>query len=218
MFEGIVQSNSVAAPGSGGGVGILTTGTFNLYHGTIKGNRAEYDVPDLDVESGGAVFAVGYHDDIYGQDNYGQFNMYGGTIGGENSGDANTATIGANAVWINGYGRFTMSGGTITGNAGFDNYGIIHKVGSYGSFTMKGTARIGINDKVLLYSYIIIGGTLSASPAANIVCESPVSGDSRLLGGSSNLVTENYRKFLYDGADNHISLLDLGSRWGVYND
>jgi hypothetical protein len=216
MSGGTISGNTAS---SGGGVAILTTGTFSLYNGAIKGNRAEYAVAGTGVESGGAVF-------VFGENYYstvGRFNMYGGTIGGENSEDANTANIGANAVWSN-EGEFTMSGGTITGNAGYGNYGvyIIRYLYSSKVFAMRGTARIEENDKVFLSSgaKITIGGALSASPAANIIHENPVPGTTYLLEAtSSGLMTENYQKFLYDGADNRIiTFYDGWYAWyGVYN-
>jgi hypothetical protein len=52
---------------------------------------------------------------------------------------------------------------------------------------------------------ITIGGILSASPAANIIHENPVSGTTYLLEtSSSSLITENFDKFLYNGAAGHI--------------
>jgi hypothetical protein len=215
LYNGTIKENSASAQSSAGGVGVFPDGTFNFYNGAIKGNRAEYNVPGPDVESGGAVFVLWDH--YYGK--YGNFIMYGGTIGGENSGDANTAAIGANAVWING-GGFDMAGGTITGNAGFNNYGVYIDR----SFVIKGSARIDINDKVFLsneYAEIYIEGALSASPAANIIHGAPVSGTTRLLAGSSNLLTENYRKFLYDGFDNRIIVEydESLNRWyGIYHE
>jgi hypothetical protein len=207
MFDGIIQSNNVAAQGSGGGVGILPDGTFNLYKGTIKSNRASWSTPGTGAESGGAVFLIGELDD-YHSPSFGCFNMHGGTIGGENPGDANTAILGANGVCVIG-AKFTMSGGAITGNTGVNNYGVLYvQVSSYyyyydyGAFTMRGAARIDRDDKVFLSSHakITIGGALSASPAANIIHESPVSGTTYLLEASpSSLMTGNFDKFLYDG-------------------
>jgi hypothetical protein len=216
MFEGIIQSNSAAASASGGGVAVLTTGTFNLYNGTIKGNRASWPTLGPGVESGGAVFLIA---DYYGA----YFNMYGGTIGGENSGDANTAIIGANSVYVR-RGGFTMSGGIITGNIGTSNYSVyITPPGiiDYMVFTMRGTARIHKKDKVFLSSnaIITIGGILSASPAANIIYENLNAGTKLLKASSSDLITGNVDKFLYDGVDGHIVSFNNGwsTTWyGVY--
>jgi hypothetical protein len=219
MFEGIIQSNSALAQGSGGGVGVLPTGTFNLYNGAIKGNSAEYAGAGTGVESGGAVLVIA---DPYPYYRKGRFNMYGGTIGGDNAGDANTANIGANAVCIK-RSEFTMSGGTITGNAGSSNYGVCLLYERYeGKSIMRGPARIDENDKVFLSSgaTITIGGALSASPAANIIHESPTSGTTYMLEANpESLITENYQKFLYDGVENRIiPMLLWGSiLFGVYN-
>jgi hypothetical protein len=203
MFTGTIQSNNAEAEGSGGGVGVSPTGTFNLYNGAIKGNSA---LAAVGVESGGGVFITGT--DSY-PSNYGRFNMYNGTIGGENVEDANTAAKGANGVCIL-KGEFTKSGGTITGNTGNGNYGIyVFLFSSYPEsyFTMKGAARIDENIPVFLTSssVITLGGTLSVSPAANIIHVSPALNTRLVKASSSALITANIGHFLYDGSSAHIS-------------
>jgi hypothetical protein len=224
MTGGTIQLNSAASQSSGGGVAVLPDGTFNLYSGIIKGNSALWPSPGMDAESGGAVFLIGNNNYPY---DIGRFNMYGGTIGGENSGDANTAILGANSVCVI-RGRFTMAGGAITGNTGASNYSVyIVPTDTYDvkTFMMRGAAKIDKDDKVFLSANakITIGGALSASPAANIIHESPVSGTTYLLeAGSSGLMMGNIDKFLYDdGVDRYIVPFNDGwdTTWyGVYQE
>jgi hypothetical protein len=224
MLGGTIQSNTAEAGSSGGGVGIFGNGIFNLHEGTIKGNRALGSGPG--AESGGGVLLTGVYSPGNGYISIGRFNMYGGTIGGENPAeDANTAGIGANGVYVID-GRFTMSGGEITGNTnGTDDYGVFYSQKGGNNFTMMGTARIDEYNKVFLApnTLITIGGGLSASPAANIIMDPPpASGTTRLLeASSSGLITGNYGKFQYDD----ITLGDIivydsgyGPIWGVYKE
>ena len=69
----------------------VSSGTFNMYGGSITGNRATGD--------GGGVYKSGSNS---------SFNMYGGSITG------NTANSYGGGVYVDG-GGFTMSGGTIGG-------------------------------------------------------------------------------------------------------
>jgi hypothetical protein len=204
MLGGIIQSNQAEAARSGGGVAVLTNGTFSQYGGTIKGNRALWSTPGADVESGGAVFLMG---EQYGN-RWGYFNMYGGTIGGEDPGDANTADIGGNGVCVI-FADFTL-GGTIKWNKTNSNdHGVYVRTGSTGrNFIMTRAAVVDGNNKVFLYpdSMITIGEDLDASPAANIITNSPVAGTTKLLrASSSDLIVRNYDKFLYDDAFGHIN-------------
>ena len=76
--------------GSGSGVRVEGGGTFNMYGGTITGNKAE---------TGGGVYVVG-----------GTFTMSGGTISG------NTADSTDGGVGVYSGAKFIMNGGEITGN------------------------------------------------------------------------------------------------------
>ena len=87
---------------TGIGVRVKDNGTFNMYGGTISGNKNAEALG----HSAGAV-SVGY--EFYGSEiSIGTFNMYGGTI----SGNASHACGG---VYVN-RGSFTMYGGTISNN------------------------------------------------------------------------------------------------------
>jgi hypothetical protein len=220
MFEGTIQSNSAAAAASAGGVGVLNRGAFSLYNGTIKGNEAR---SAAGAESGGAVILIEDTSNYYSA--IGRFTMYGGTIGGENSGDANTAVIGANGVCVS-KGAFTMAGGTIKGNTGGGNYSVLLYPANYGYDTlmMRGAAMIDKDDRVFLSSGVVItlGGALSASsPAANIIYadpgSAPNSGTVLLQASSPALITGNIDKFLYnDTAGLIVYYTDTWSYYGVY--
>ena len=81
-----------ASSKTGRGVYVYSgSGTFNMYGGSITGNRATGD--------GGGVYKSGSNS---------SFNMYGGSITG------NTANSYGGGVYVDG-GGFTMSGGTIGG-------------------------------------------------------------------------------------------------------
>ena len=105
--------------GSGSGVRVEGSGTFNMYGGTITGNKAE---------TGGGVY-------VYG----GTFTMSGGTISG------NTADSTDGGVGVYSGAKFIMNGGEITGNTAHSFSG---GVGVYTSatFEMNGGTIGGTND------------------------------------------------------------------------
>lgn len=91
MYGGTVCGNRVAS-NYGAGVDVYK-GTFTMYGGAIKGNVATY---------GGGVFV---------NDNC-AFTMYGGEI------DGNSAVRSGGGVNVSSNGAFTMAGGAITDNGG----------------------------------------------------------------------------------------------------
>ena len=105
----------------------VSSGTFNMYGGSITGNRATGD--------GGGVYKSGSNS---------SFNMYGGSITG------NTANSYGGGVYVDG-GGFTMSGGTIggtkTGETNTATYGGggVYVVGSSSTFKMTGGSIGGNN-------------------------------------------------------------------------
>ena len=99
---------------SGTGRGVNTTGTFNMYGGTISGNTA-----GANASGGGGVYVNG------------TFNMYGGTISGNTTAGS---SIGG-GVYVASGKTFTMSGGRITGNNAAKNGGGVY---ISGNFTMSG--------------------------------------------------------------------------------
>ena len=122
MYGGSITGNKTER---GGGVYVDTEGTFNMYGGTITGNSATGD--------GGGVYVIG---------NNSKFTMTGGSIGGTATNDANQAKYGG-GVYVSS-GTFTMSGGTITGNKVSDPYGDGGGVfvNYNGTFNMSDDSRI----------------------------------------------------------------------------
>jgi hypothetical protein len=202
----VIEDNTVNSEIYVGG-GIGNSGTFIMNAGTIKRNKTLLTLPNHAPKgmAGGGIY------------NGGTFTMNGGTIGG-NPSDANTAANGANGVY--GSSGFTMSGGIITGNtaAGTNNYGVYIWGGS---FTMTESAQVTQDNVVFLRSAstIAIDGALANSPTANIVRDSSSPGTKLLKASSSALFTENYNKFLYNGAPDHINsspVIEGGFWYGVY--
>ena len=88
---------------SGGSGVFINNGTFNMYGGTIVGNRGNSN-------KGGGVFI-----NFNGSNN--KFNMYGGAIVG-NSVSGDSTTDGGGGVYVGGNSNtFNMYGGEISGNA-----------------------------------------------------------------------------------------------------
>ena len=123
----------------------VSSGTFNMYGGSITGNRATGD--------GGGVYKSGSNSSFnmyggsitgntansYGGGVYvdgGGFTMSGGTIGGTKTSETNTATYGGGGVYAK--ANFEMTGGSITGNETNRGGGVY--VTGKGSFTMSASA------------------------------------------------------------------------------
>ena len=138
----------------GHGVSLGYRSTFNMYGGSITGNRAD--------TGGGVSLASEY--------SYAKFNMYGGSI------TNNAATNGDGGGGVhNLFGTFTMYGGSITGNSADTRCG---GGGVYlarmGEFVMKGgeitgnTAKNGggvyTNGST---AFTVKGGTIGGSTAAD---------------------------------------------------
>ena len=130
----------------------VSSGTFNMYGGSITGNKAQ-DAKgrggSVYVYSGSGTFnmyggsitgnrATGDGGGVYKSGSNSSFNMYGGSITG------NTANSYGGGVYVDG-GGFTMSGGTIggtkTGETNTATYGGggVYVTGK-GSFTMSASA------------------------------------------------------------------------------
>ena len=117
--------------GSGSGVKVENGGTFNMYGGTITGNKAT--TGDTATQRGGGVYVDGTGS---------TFTMNGGTI------TDNTATKGGGGVYVSG-GTFTMKGNaSVTSNRATDqNNGIgggVYVVD--GTFTMNDNASVSGNN------------------------------------------------------------------------
>ena len=105
------------------GRGVYVVGTFNMYGGSISGNRAQHG-SGVCLDNGGKGTV---------------FNMYGGEITG------NTATSsGGGGVYVNAKSTFNMYGGSITDNLNTtsDDYGGGVYVSQDGTFTVSGKVNI----------------------------------------------------------------------------
>ena len=103
----------------------VSSGTFNMYGGSITGNKAQ----DAQGRGGG----------MYVYSGSGTFNMYGGSITG------NRATGDGGGVYKSGSNSsFNMYGGSITGNTA-NSYGGGVCVSKNGSFEMSGSSCITNN-------------------------------------------------------------------------
>ena len=144
----------------------VSSGTFNMYGGSITGNKAQdaqgrgggvyvYSgsgtfnmyggsiTGNRATGDGGGVYKSGSITDntanSYGGGVYvdgGGFTMTGGTIGGTKTGETNTATYGGGGVYAK--ANFEMTGGSITGNETNRGGGVY--VTGKGSFTMSASA------------------------------------------------------------------------------
>ena len=126
----------------------VSSGTFNMYGGSITGNKAQ----DAQGRGGGVYVYSGsgtfnmYGGSITGNRATGDgggvyvdgggFTMSGGTIGGTKTGETNTATYGGGGVYAK--ATFEMTGGSITGNETNRGGGVY--VTGKGSFTMSASA------------------------------------------------------------------------------
>ena len=125
----------------------VSSGTFNMYGGSITGNKAQ-DAQGrgggVYVYSGSGTFnmyggsitgnrATGDGGGVYKSGSNSSFNMYGGSITG------NTANSYGGGVYVDG-GGFTMSGGTKTGETNTATYGGGGVCVDCGKFTMSASA------------------------------------------------------------------------------
>ena len=100
--------------------GIYVIGTFNMYGGSISGNRSQ--------DCSGVLFDNGSYNGGTGT----VFNMYGGEITG------NTSTYAGSGVYVFNNNTFNLYGGSITGNTG--GSGSVYVSG--GTFTVSGDVTI----------------------------------------------------------------------------
>ncbi|MCM1367771.1 MAG: hypothetical protein NC184_03055 [Roseburia sp.] len=118
-----ILSNHVTA-GWGGGI-CMTTGSLDV---------TTADIRDNDARVGGGVY-VGD----------GDFEMTGGTIGGNSAENGNTASESGGGVYVASSGTFTMNGGKISGNGAEKGGGVYIAYGasSAGEFEMIGSTISG---------------------------------------------------------------------------
>lgn len=117
------------------GGGIYSAGNMSVSAGSLAGCHAK----NVTLQNDGTVAtAAGYSTGNLGGGIYkasGKLTISGGTVGGENSSDANTAAYGG-GIYYGSTGDATMSAGSISGNtAAHDGAGIYHEAGK---FTVSG--------------------------------------------------------------------------------
>ena len=160
--------------------GVVVSGTFNMYGGSITGNNQSGKA----VAGGGVYVGEGGIFNMYGgkiTDNIsssgggvgvsGTFNMYGGTISG-NTADG-TETHGGGGVSVGSSSTFTMNGGTISGNNAGSGGGVY--VSNSGAFTMNGGSITGNTAKnngggVFMYkktTFTMENGTITGNNAGS---------------------------------------------------
>ena len=175
---------------SGTGHGVNTTGTFNMYGGTISGNTAGAN----DVGGGGVIVR-------------GRFTMNGGTISGNTTAGS---TIGG-GVYVASGKTFTMSGGEITQNTS-DNGGGVFVV-SGGKFNMSGgtiggagnAANTAKNNGGGVYSsgtFTMSGGAITGNNAAKNGGGVAVNGTFTMSGGE---ITGNTASGYGDGGGVYVN-------------
>ena len=181
----------------GWGVVVNDGSTFNMYGGTVCGNRVPNNYgAGVDVYKGTFTMYGGaiegnvatYGSGVFVNDNC-VFTMYGGEI------DGNSAVRSGGGVNVSSNGAFTMAGGAITGNAVTGNTnnvkveggGGVHVDG--GTFTMSGDAKITGNTVTDTATpstakgggvFVGSGGTLRLSDAVEIK-------DNEINGTGSNV-------------------------------
>ena len=136
MYGGSITGNKAQdAKGRGGGVYVTGKGSF-----TMSASADGQNIPSITgnnaTENGGGVYVIGSSS---------TFKMTGGTIGGTDANDANTATNGG-GVCVSKNGSFEMSGSSCITNNKADSYGGGVNI-NYASatFTMKGGSITGNN-------------------------------------------------------------------------
>ena len=136
MYGGSITGNKAQdAQGRGGGVYVTGKGSF-----TMSASADGQNIPSITgnnaTENGGGVYVIGSSS---------TFKMTGGTIGGTDANDANTATNGG-GVCVSKNGSFEMSGSScITNNKATSYGGGVHISYASATFTMKGGSITGNN-------------------------------------------------------------------------
>ena len=185
--------------------GVVVSGTFNMYGGSITGNNQSGKA----VAGGGVYVGEGGIFNMYGgkiTDNIsssgggvgvsGTFNMYGGTISG-NTADG-TETHGGGGVSVGSSSTFTMNGGTISGiNATRNGGGVCGATDA--TFTFNGTVNITgnckggtLNDETGKYT----GGTknnVHLFPEQNITIGAGLTNDARIGITTTDKPMENFQ-------------------------
>ena len=146
----------------GHGVSLGYRSTFNMYGGSITGNRAD--------TGGGVSLASEY--------SYAKFNMYGGSI------TNNAATNGDGGGGVhNLFGTFTTYGGSITGNSADTRCGGGVYLARMGEFVMKGGEITGNTAKNGGGVYTAVNGNTGLTVSGDAV----ITGNSNTAGKDENV-------------------------------
>ena len=171
----------------------VSSGTFNMYGGSITGNRA----------TGGGVYKSGSNSSFnmyggsitgntansYGGGVYvdgGGFTMSGGTIGGTKTGETNTATYGGGGVYAK--ANFEMTGGSITGNETNRGGGVY--VTGKGSFTMSASADGQNIPSITGNNATENGGGVCVGNGTFTMTDGSITGNNAAYGGGVYTVNE----------------------------
>ena len=204
----------------------VSSGTFNMYGGSITGNRA--------TGVGGGVYMSGSNSSFnmsggsitgntansYGGGVYvdgGEFTMSGGTIGGTKTGETNTATYGGGGVYVIGSSStFEMTDGSITGNNAAYGGGVY----TVNEFKMYGGSITGNNSYKSDYISTFGGGVCVGSGIFTVSGEVTVTdntkggtkgADGKFTGDTKNNVYLPTGKTITIGTDK----LSEGAQLGV---
>ena len=163
----------------GGGVYVTGKGSF-----TMSASADGQNIPSITgnnaTENGGGVYVVGSSS---------TFKMTGGTIGGTDANDANTATNGG-GVCVSKNGSFEMSGSSCITNNKADSYGGGVNI-NYASatFTMKGGSITGNN--AYKSDYIsTFGGGVCVGNGTFTMTDGSITGNNAAYGGGVYTVNE----------------------------
>ena len=188
--DGVISGNKAPNAGStsfergkGGGISIISEGSFTMTGGMIKGNEAGFGGGGVYNQGGKFVFENGTINGNIAEKNGGglfydnsrvDFNMYNGTIGGSSPADGNIAEVGAGVFMSS--GSFTMHDGMISNNG---TTLLTQKGGGVyigGNFTMldgfieKNTVS-SEGGGVHAETFIMESGTISGNQAINTTAE-----------------------------------------------
>ena len=180
MYGGSITGNKAQdAQGRGGGVYVTGKGSF-----TMSASADGQNIPSITgnnaTENGGGVYVVGSSS---------TFKMTGGTIGGTDANDANTATNGG-GVCVSKNGSFEMSGSScITNNKATSYGGGVHISYASATFTMKGGSITGNN--AYKSDYIsTFGGGVCVGNGTFTMTDGSITGNNAAYGGGVYTVNE----------------------------
>ena len=211
MYGGSITGNKAQdAQGRGGGVYVTGKGSF-----TMSASADGQNIPSITgnnaTENGGGVYVVGSSS---------TFKMTGGTIGGTDANDANTATNGG-GVCVSRNGSFEMSGSScITNNKATSYGGGVHISYASATFTMKGGSITGNNAYKSDYISTFGGGVCVGSGIFTVSGEVTVTdntkggtkgADGKFTGDTKNNVYLSTGKTITIGTDK----LSEGAQLGV---